>query len=243
MGERKINIPGTIDEAVASLTGIGALLTAKEWERAAIVYAFTRNDGPGQPKKNPTEVSDSSEPIEVFAKRGINGLKSHVTVAAYRKAWQEAINQGEAVAAEPGATVALPDLTWESRKAIEATPEPEQETESEIVDAEIVPDDEPIVHNNRPTVTRPTTTGGNGTIAATPSWTEAERIAALAKANELAQKAATKPGDNLQTINVLSLREREMIDAGEYGGLDSVTRETYIEIAKQLIQRFESMRR
>jgi hypothetical protein len=238
MSERKINIPGTIDEAVASLTGIGALLTAKEWERAAIVAAFVSlSEGKG--KRN---VSSDISPVE-FAALGIVGLKSKNTVWAYAQAWQEAINQGKAVAAEPGATVALPDLTWESRKAIEATPEPEQETESEIVDAEIVPDDEPIVHNNRPTVTRPTTTGGNGTIAATPSWTEAERIAALAKANELAQKAATKPGDNLQTINVLSLREREMIDAGEYGGLDSVTIETYIEIAKQLIQRFESMRR
>jgi hypothetical protein len=241
MSERRINIPGTIDEAVASLTGIGALLTAMEWERAAIVAAFVTLDTPDGRKPKLARTSQLS-PRE-FAAKGITGLKSKDTVRAYAQAWQEAINQGEAVAAEPGATVALPDLTWESRKAIEATPEPEQETESEIVDAEIVPDDEPIVHNNRPTVTRPTTTGGNGTIAATPSWTEAERIAALAKANELAQKAATKPGDNLQTINVLSLREREMIDAGEYGGLDSVTRETYIEIAKQLIQRFESMRR
>jgi hypothetical protein len=241
MSERKINIPGTIDEAVASLAGIGALLTAKEWERAAIVFAFTRDDVKGGPRTNC--LSSEAVSVREFAEKEISGLKSTNTVSAYRKAWQEAINQGEAVAAEPGATVALPDLTWESRKAIEATPEPEQETESEIVDAEIVPDDEPIVHNNRPTVTRPTTTGGNGTIAATPSWTEAERIAALAKANELAQKAATKPGDNLQTINVLSLREREMIDAGEHGGLDSVTIETYIEIAKQLIQRFESMRR
>jgi hypothetical protein len=126
MGERKINIPGTIDEAVASLTGIGALLIAKEWERAAIVAAFvTLSEGKG--KRN---ARTSISPVE-FAALGVVGFKSKDTVRAYAQAWQEAINQGKAVAAEPGATVALPDLTWESRKAIEATPEPEPTAQPE----------------------------------------------------------------------------------------------------------------
>jgi hypothetical protein len=103
MSERKINIPGTIDEAVASLAGIGALLTAKEWERAAIVAAFVSLSefGSNQHTDEGAETGTLS-PVE-FAALGIVGLKSKGTVRAYAQAWQEAINQGKAVAAEPGA--------------------------------------------------------------------------------------------------------------------------------------------
>lgn len=43
-------IPETIEQATESLTGLERLLTAKQWERAAIVYAFTRNGGKPGPK-------------------------------------------------------------------------------------------------------------------------------------------------------------------------------------------------
>ena len=39
----QVHIPATIEEAKANLDGLGKLLTAKEWERAAIVYAFSAN--------------------------------------------------------------------------------------------------------------------------------------------------------------------------------------------------------
>jgi hypothetical protein len=43
-----VQIPTSIDGAIDALNGIEELLTAREWERAAIVYAFTREDGHGR---------------------------------------------------------------------------------------------------------------------------------------------------------------------------------------------------
>jgi hypothetical protein len=47
-----------------------------------------------------------------FAALGIVGLKSDNTVREYRKAWQSAIDDGQAVEIKPGDTVDLPDRTW-----------------------------------------------------------------------------------------------------------------------------------
>ena len=38
----QVRLPRAIGAAQKALTGIEGLVTAKEWERAAIVYAFTR---------------------------------------------------------------------------------------------------------------------------------------------------------------------------------------------------------
>lgn len=104
-----VTIPSTIEDAVSELDGLGALLTAKEWERAAIVWAFT-NDGKPGPKSsagNPAELSCTE-----FAKKGISGLSHRDTVAAYRKAWQDAIDSGHAKTARPGRAARLPNLDW-----------------------------------------------------------------------------------------------------------------------------------
>jgi hypothetical protein len=105
-----INIPASIVDATTSLDGLARLLQAKQWERAAIVYAFTE---PQQGKRssdfagNPAKLSQTD-----FAALGITGLKDRNQVAAYRKAWQEAIDLGKAVEVKPGDAVTLPDLTW-----------------------------------------------------------------------------------------------------------------------------------
>lgn len=85
-----VRIPSTIEEALTSLDGIGQLLTAKGWERAAIVYALTSNQGAGRPSKEMVESSTNTLPIKVFAKKGITGLTTYDTIAALRKAWEEA---------------------------------------------------------------------------------------------------------------------------------------------------------
>ncbi|MBA2633833.1 MAG: hypothetical protein H0U86_12690, partial [Chloroflexi bacterium] len=43
-----IQIPASLDEAVSNLNGLAALLTAKQWERAAIVFAFTTDEANGR---------------------------------------------------------------------------------------------------------------------------------------------------------------------------------------------------
>lgn len=108
-----VTIPATIEEAQESLGSLGALLRAKEWERAAIVYAFTEPD-PGAKRAqtsggNPPEVGLS---ITDFAALGIAGLTTRETVREYRKAWQIAIDDGQAVAVGPGDDVELPTRKW-----------------------------------------------------------------------------------------------------------------------------------
>lgn len=107
----QITIPATLVEAQASLTGIGALLTAKEWLRAALVFAFTEPD-PGA-KRTQTSDGNPSEvlSIKAFAALGIAGLTNRETVAEYRKAWEAAMADG-APEATPGATFEMPNLPW-----------------------------------------------------------------------------------------------------------------------------------
>lgn len=102
----KITIPASLDEAKASLNGIGALLTAKEWERAAIVWAFTR-DGRGQPNRSTAILT-----MKEFAALRITGLSSENQVGLYRKAWQTAIDDGHAQPVKPGDEIELPDRKW-----------------------------------------------------------------------------------------------------------------------------------
>lgn len=103
-----VNIPPTIEDAISELDALGTLLTAKEWHRAAVVWAFTR-DLKGRPKSD----GNPSLSIAAFAKLGITGLKNRETVAAYRKVWQDAIDSSHAPAVEPGCKrVMLPTIPW-----------------------------------------------------------------------------------------------------------------------------------
>lgn len=106
----KIHVPDSLAEAIASLNGIDGLLTAKEWERAAIVFAFTAEGGTPGPKVDRGGFTAIS--CREFAALGIAGLRSDQTVRRHRKAWQDAIDRGKAVAVQPGSEVTLPDLPW-----------------------------------------------------------------------------------------------------------------------------------
>lgn len=106
----KIKIP-TADELADRLAGLDRLLTAKRWERAAIVWAFTTNDGPGRPQKM-AENSHFPVTMDTFAGLNFAGLTERRIVARYRDAWQDAIDQGKAKEVHPGDTVELPDLPW-----------------------------------------------------------------------------------------------------------------------------------
>jgi hypothetical protein len=92
----KINIPASIDEAHDRLGSLGKLLTATEWEKAAIVAAFVGTPGKG----GSTELYSTHQ----FAGLKITGLKSAVTVQRYVDAWEKS---GEPKP-KPGHAVALP---------------------------------------------------------------------------------------------------------------------------------------
>jgi len=97
-----------------TLAGIERLMTAKAWERAAIVYAFTTDDDPGGRPTRETrpEVGRFPTSITAFAGMGFHGLRSRETVARYRKTWQRAIDNGYAIEVGPGDVVNLPTVPW-----------------------------------------------------------------------------------------------------------------------------------
>lgn len=106
----KIKIP-TEAELKDRLAGLDKLLTAKRWERAAIIWAFTVNEGKGRPEKMP-ENGHFPVTMTTFAGLKFAGLSKRDTVARYRDAWQDAIDDGKAKEVHPGDEVELPDLPW-----------------------------------------------------------------------------------------------------------------------------------
>jgi hypothetical protein len=102
-----MKIPTDIDGAVLSLKGLGELITASEWERAAIVWAFTEDRNPGRNSSTFGRMSAAE-----FASQSIAGLTSKQTVVKYRKAWKLAIEHGFATDVEPGDLIDLPEAEW-----------------------------------------------------------------------------------------------------------------------------------
>lgn len=98
------NVPPTLAAAKKELGTLGSLLTATQWERAAVVYAFTR-DG------RVADFGNSKLSTRDFAALGLQGLKKIETVSFYRKQWERAMKHG-APAAEAGKRVRLPELEW-----------------------------------------------------------------------------------------------------------------------------------
>lgn len=97
----EITIPASVDEAVDKLGSLGKLLTATEWERAAILAAFVRLDEHGGDK---TKTESSLASTAEFAAKGIVGLKSKDTVRRYVNAWMDEVK----VRPTPGQPVDLP---------------------------------------------------------------------------------------------------------------------------------------
>jgi hypothetical protein len=78
-------IPRTAERCVDALAEAGALITAKEWSRAAIVAALV---GPARGKGyRSQEVSSDLLTVDDLTAKGIVGLSTHNTVERYRDAW------------------------------------------------------------------------------------------------------------------------------------------------------------
>lgn len=80
-----LTIPRTVDRCVDALAEAGALITAKEWHRAAIVAALV-GPAPGHGGR-PTMDQKQSITRDGLAAKGIVGLSSPATVERYRDAW------------------------------------------------------------------------------------------------------------------------------------------------------------
>jgi len=121
VSQKKITIPTDIEGVKADLNGVGVLITAKEWHRAAVVASFvTLSEHGGDRTKG--KRSSALAPKE-FAALGIHGLKSDNTVRQYVKAWTETAGLEPPA---PGEEITLPDIEWppsESAKTSTNTPE------------------------------------------------------------------------------------------------------------------------
>lgn len=111
MSDRVFDVPDSIEDAVLNLKGLGELITASEWRRAALVWAFT-HEGRGHFASSDEKSPDGTDTISQFADRKIQGLKTRDTVRAYRKAWKQAIEDGIACDVKPGDNIQLPDAEW-----------------------------------------------------------------------------------------------------------------------------------
>lgn len=144
-----MRIPSTIDGAVSKLTGIDKLVTAKNWERAAIVYAFV--------DVSPTAgahiiTSDKLSP-EQFAARDIAGLRSPQTVRKVWREWKHAIDAGQAETIGPGDEFIEPALPYPpklqlDRRERDAAPELEPEQDDGYRDVFGEADDTATVGND-----------------------------------------------------------------------------------------------
>lgn len=121
-----IQIPNNIEDATVALEGLGKILMTGEWERAAIVYAFTEISDDQSHVSN-----DMMSPLE-FAELGIPGLKSKTTVRRYHEAWQTAIDSNDAAVTIPGHGYIMPTIPW---PPMERTPRQSGATLPRIIDA------------------------------------------------------------------------------------------------------------
>lgn len=85
--------------AVSELTSIGRLVTAGEWERAAIIWAFTYDTGGGRPSKSAQKSTLLT--VSEFAEMGLVGLRSRNSIIRYRTIWREAMESGLTIDVKP----------------------------------------------------------------------------------------------------------------------------------------------
>lgn len=109
-------IPKTADAAIDLLTVEGAIITAKEWARAALVYALVG------PERGRAKSRTFPYNTVTLAKVGIVGLTTHDTVARYRDAWTYAMEQGKAEPVTFGSTYHEPDLPWPPNLTVGSPP-------------------------------------------------------------------------------------------------------------------------
>ena len=134
-----MKIPNDIDEAFIELKSIGELVTSSEWQRAALVYAFTEDRGRGGDNRKSNVQNCTLLSVKDFADQGLSGLHSRVSVSKYRRAWSKAIEAGLAEDIGPGDDISLPDADWtEFTKVQRKPPEPRNDTMEDAHDINLI---------------------------------------------------------------------------------------------------------
>src|SRR5262245_60167368 len=104
----KVKLPASVEAAVEELNGIGELLRAREWHKAAIVASFVEvHTSRGRPAN--TRTGNNRMSTVDFAALEINGLIKPTTIQLYVQRWLDA-NDGRYP--EPGSRVELPEADW-----------------------------------------------------------------------------------------------------------------------------------
>jgi hypothetical protein len=196
--ESRFTIPANVVEAIHVLTGLGALLTARQWVRAMIVYAFTRDSRQGR------NGSSTGMTCMEFAELGITGLRSDRTVRNYRNAYRWAIERG-APDVGPGDNAVVPDQDWDAAiAAVAASADPAVDDKAHRPEAVPVampaamPDavqsdrpalDEPLPHEPDPPDTPTPAMVHEEVLAAAPGAPAPERLDATPAVNPMAAGA------------------------------------------------------
>lgn len=100
-----VRVPNSLDAAVEQLGSIGRVVTARNWERAAILATYVMPDA-GSGGRAEARSSAHLVSAREFARKGIHGLRSENTVLRYVNAWLS-----ERPRPEPGETVDLDGLS------------------------------------------------------------------------------------------------------------------------------------
>jgi hypothetical protein len=95
-----------LDEATERFTSIDRLITPVQWERSAIVYAWTYK-AVGRPLLEP---GDGRLTLTAFAALGLPTLKSRTSVARARDPWEWAVRHHGALDLRPGMDITADDL-------------------------------------------------------------------------------------------------------------------------------------
>jgi phage N-6-adenine-methyltransferase len=117
----RFRIPSSLDDAVLRMSGLGELLVATEWARAALVATYVRLGGFGSGE---AVNSDHLVSAREFARLGIYGFTSHVSVLRYVRAWMDHVGKRP----QPGQQVTLPTAEFPktAHEAEHDDPQPEE---------------------------------------------------------------------------------------------------------------------
>lgn len=131
--QEQILVPATLDDTVSDLNELAGMISGDRWKTAAFVYAWTEPTSGGRPGK--VDKNDHFLTLEGFAELGIRGLKTRVTVRKYRRAWEQAVQEGRTEAAEPGKRVRYPDKDFEDVSGLQSSNSNEWYTPSQYLEA------------------------------------------------------------------------------------------------------------
>ena len=130
-------VPDTIE-------GVSQLLVSREWDKAAVVWAYVHctdergNKRQGANAKN--SICEKPYTPESFAAKGFTGLRSKDTVRAHWKRWQDAIKTpgSGACPIKPGDPIPTVTLSWKEKAVAPKQEAPKKDRPAQSRDPELL---------------------------------------------------------------------------------------------------------